>query len=76
MDLKRICTEDDHQAALRRASTFFENEPELRTPDGNCFEILILLIQDDENRHYPVELPDPLEVIQFRMEQSGLTPKD
>jgi HTH-type transcriptional regulator/antitoxin HigA len=76
MDLKPIRTEDDYQAALRKASVFFENEPEPGTPEGDCFEILILLIEDYENKHYPVELPDPVEAIQFRMEQSGLTPKD
>jgi HTH-type transcriptional regulator/antitoxin HigA len=76
MDLKPIRTEGDYQAALRKASVFFENEPEPGTLEGDCFEILILLIEDYENKHYPVELPDPVEAIQFRMEQSGLTPKD
>jgi HTH-type transcriptional regulator/antitoxin HigA len=49
MNLKPIRTEDDYQAALCKASGFFENEPEPGTPEGDCFEILILLIGDYEN---------------------------
>ena len=76
MEIKPIRTDDDYRAALREASAFFENEPEPGTPEGDRFEILLLLIEVYEAKHYPVELPDPVEAIKFRMEQSGLTPKD
>jgi HTH-type transcriptional regulator/antitoxin HigA len=76
MDIKPIRTDDDYQAALREASAFFENEPEPGTPEGDRFEILLLLIEAYEAKRFPIELPDPVEAIKFRMEQAGLTPKD
>ena len=38
--------------------------------------MLATLVQAYEARHYPIDLPDPVEAIKFRMEQGGLTPKD
>ena len=76
MEIKPIRTDDDYRAALREVSAFFENEPELGTPEGDRFEILLLLIEAYEAKHFPIDLPDPVEAIKFRMEQSGLTPKD
>jgi HTH-type transcriptional regulator/antitoxin HigA len=40
------------------------------------FEVLLTLVESYENKHFPIDLPDPVEAIKFRMEQSGLTPKD
>lgn len=76
MDIKPIRTDDDYRAALREASAFFENEPEPGTPEGDRFEVLLLLIEAYEAKQFPIDLPDPVEAIKFRMEQAGLTPKD
>ncbi len=76
MDIHPIRSEDDYRAAMREISAFFDNEPEPDTPEGDRFDILLTLAESFEAKHFPVDLPDPVEAIKFRMEQSGLTPKD
>jgi len=76
MEIRPINTEDDYKAALREVSAYFDNEPEPGTEDGDRFEILLTLVESYEARHFPIDLPDPVEAIKFRMEQAGLTPKD
>ncbi len=76
MDIRPIHSEDDYRAAMREISEYFDNEPEPGTPDGDRFDILLTLSEAYEAKHFPVDLPDPVEAIKFRMEQGGLTPKD
>ena len=71
MEIRPIHTKADYKAALREVSAYFDNEPELSTPDGNRFEVLLTLVEAYEAKHYPVDLPDPVEAIKFRMEQGG-----
>ena len=47
-----------------------------RTPEGERLDVLVTLVEAWEKKHYPIALPDPVEAIKFRMEQSGLGPKD
>jgi HTH-type transcriptional regulator/antitoxin HigA len=76
MEIRPIHTEDDYKAALREVSVYFDNEPSPGTPDGDRFEILLTLVGAYEAKRYPIDLPDPIEAIKFRMDQAGLTPKD
>jgi HTH-type transcriptional regulator/antitoxin HigA len=76
MDIRPIHNDDDYRAAMREISAFFDQEPEPGSPDGDRFEILLTLAEAYETKHFPIDLPDPVEAIKFRMEQSGLTPKD
>ncbi|MGG6345283.1 helix-turn-helix domain-containing protein [Stenotrophomonas indicatrix] len=76
MNIRPIRTEDDYQNALRELEACFENEPALDSEEGDRFEILATLVEAYEAKHYPIELPDPIEAIRFRMEQGGLTVKD
>ena len=76
MDIRPIRTEEDYQATLREVSAYFDNEPAPGSPDGDRFEILLTLVEAYEAKHYPIDLPDPVEAIKFRMDQAGLTPKD
>lgn len=76
MNIRPIRTDDDYRAALKEISPLFENEPEPGTPEGDFFEVMITLIEAYEAKHFPVDLPDPIEAIKFRMEQSGLTAAD
>ncbi|MCK9393971.1 MAG: transcriptional regulator [Methylobacter sp.] len=76
MEIRPIHTEDDYKTVMREVSAYFENEPDPGTPDGDRFEILLTLVEAYETKHFPIDLPDPVEAIKFRMEQSGLTPKD
>jgi len=76
MNIRPIHTEDDYRTAMQEVSAYFDNEPEPGTEEGDRFEVLLTLVEDYEARHFPVDLPDPVEAIKFRMEQGGLTPKD
>lgn len=74
--LRPIRTDDDHNAALRELSAFFDKEPEPGTPEGDRFEVLLTLVESYESKHFPIDPPDSVEAIKFRMEQSGLAAKD
>lgn len=76
MQIKPIKTEQDYEAALRAVEPMFDNEPSMDSPEGDFFEVMCILISEYERKHYPVEAPDPVEAIKFRMEQQGLTVKD
>ncbi|EGT5656613.1 transcriptional regulator [Citrobacter braakii] len=76
MNIKPIRTEQEYDAALRAVEPMFENEPGLNTPEGDYFEVMCLLIEDYEKKHYPIEPPSPVEAIKFRMDQQGLSAKD
>jgi HTH-type transcriptional regulator/antitoxin HigA len=76
MEMRPIHSEDDYRIALREVSACFESEPAPGTPDGDRFEVLLALVEAYETRHYPIDLPDPVEAIKFRMEQAGLSAKD
>ena len=47
-----------------------------RTPEGDRLDVLTTLVEAWEARHFPMDLPDPVEAIKFTMEQQGLTPAD
>ncbi len=76
MNIRPIRTKKDYKAALRALSAYFGNEPDPGTEEGDRFEILATLVEAYEARHFPIEAPDPIEAIRFRMEQGGLTVKD
>lgn len=76
MDIRPIRTETDHKAALKEISRLMEEDPDIGTPDGDRLDVLATLVQAYETKHFPIDLPDPIEAIKFRMEQAGLTPKD
>lgn len=76
MDIKPIRTNDDYREALKEISTLMETDPDLGTPEGDRLDILATLAQAYEQRHFPMDLPDAVEAIKFRMDQQGLQPKD
>lgn len=76
MNIHPIRNKKDYDAALRELSAYFENEPEPSSADGDRFEILATLVEAYEIKRFPIEAPDPIEAIRFRMEQGGLTVKD
>ncbi|WP_171957420.1 helix-turn-helix domain-containing protein [Stenotrophomonas maltophilia] len=76
MNIHPIRTESDYENALRMILAYVDNEPEPGSEDGDRFEILVTLVEAYEAKHYPIEPPDPIDAIRFRMEQGGLTVKD
>ena len=74
MNLKPIKTKKDYQQALQRLEVIFDAKKE--TKEGDELEILGILIDQYENEHFPIGLPDPIEAIKFRMEQLGYTQTD
>ncbi len=74
MELKPIKTEMDYKAALKRLEEIFDAQ--LGTPDSDELEILGLMVDEYENKHYPIEAPDPIEAIKIRMEEMHLKQVD
>ena len=73
-DLKPIRTETDHDAALAELARLWGAKS--GTPEGDRLDVLATLIDAYEARNHPMDPPDPIEAIRFRMEQQGLTRKD
>lgn len=76
MEIRPIHPEEDYQAVMHEIAAYFDHEPDPGTPDGDRFEVLLTLVEAYESSHFPIDLPDPVEAIKFRMGQAGLTPKD
>lgn len=74
MNLRAIKTEQDYYQALERLEVIFDAE--LGTVEGDELEILGILIDKYEKEHFPINLPDPIEAIKFRMEQLDFSQND
>jgi len=74
MEIKPIKTEKDYDKALKRLELIFDATP--NSKEGDEAEILSLLIDNYENKYYPIESPDPIEAIKIRMEEMNLKQKD
>jgi len=74
MNIKPVRTKADYRAALREIDTLMPAKA--NSPEGERLDVLVTLVQAYEGKHFPMDLPDPVEAIKFRMEQSGLTAKD
>ena len=74
LKIRPIKTEADYDAALARAEALMDAEE--GTPEADELDVLATLIEAYEDKHYPMDPPDPIEAIKFRMEQQNLTRKD
>jgi HTH-type transcriptional regulator / antitoxin HigA len=74
IELKPIRTEADYDEALAELGRLWGARS--GTPDGDRLDVLATLIEAYEARIHPIDPPDPIEAILFRMEQQGLTRKD
>ena len=73
-ELKPIRSDADHAAALEEVERLW-GAP-VGTPEGDRLDVLATLIEAYEERHHPIDPPDPIEAILFRMEAQGFTRKD
>lgn len=74
MQIRPIRSKKDHSEALKRIDQLMGAK--LNTPEGDELDVLVTLVDAYETEHFPMDPPDPLVAIQFRMEQQGLTRKD
>ncbi|MBI4330390.1 MAG: ImmA/IrrE family metallo-endopeptidase [Chloroflexi bacterium] len=73
---KVIANETDYQEALLKLEDLMDRRPAPGTPESEEMELLALLVRDYESRKYHFDAPDPIDAINFRMEQQNLTPRD
>lgn len=74
MEIRPIKTEKDYNRALERLEEIFDAK--IGSPEGDELEVLGILVDQYENEHFPIDLPDPIEAIKFRMEQLGYNQND
>jgi HTH-type transcriptional regulator/antitoxin HigA len=73
-ELKPIRTETDYDAAMAEVERLWGAKS--GTPKGDRLDVLATLVEAYEAKHYPMDSPDPIEAIRFRMEQQGITRKE
>ena len=74
MQIKPIKTEEDYNQALKRLEVIFDAKK--GTKEGDELEILGILLEKYETENFPIDLPDPIEAIKFRMEQMNYSQND
>ena len=73
-ELRPIRTEHDYEAALSELESLWGSET--GSAEGDRLDVLATLIEAYELRHHPMDPPDPIEAIKFRLEQQGMSRKD
>jgi HTH-type transcriptional regulator/antitoxin HigA len=74
MDIRPVRTKADYRRTLKEIESLMDAAA--NTPKGARLDVLVALVEAYERKHYPLDPPDPIEAIKFRMEQMGLTPKE
>jgi HTH-type transcriptional regulator/antitoxin HigA len=74
--IRPLHTEADYDMALKQIERYFESEPKPGTPEADRFDLLALIIQDYERKRWPIEPPDTIDAIRYRMETGGYTQAD
>jgi HTH-type transcriptional regulator/antitoxin HigA len=75
-DVRPIRNEDNYTWALAEIEQYFNSEPEPGTPDGDRFDLLALVIEDYERKHWAIEPADAPDVVAARIEDTGMKRKD
>jgi len=71
--LKPIRTKKEYNNALERIYELMQKELKVNSDEYNELELLSIIVEDYENKNFPIELPDPIEAIKFRLEQLNLS---
>ena len=74
--LRPLRSEADYDTALEAIERYFDHEPKPGTAEADRFEILSLIVEDYERRRWPIDPPDPIDAIKYRMETGGLSQAD
>src|SRR5258708_26144675 len=73
MTIKPMRPKADYERALREIEPLWGAKE--GTPQGNQLDVLATLVEAYERKHFPIDPPDPIEAIRFRLEQQGLDPR-
>lgn len=76
MKPKIIKTAIDYDRALARVEKLMDLDPDKKSAEFDELELLVLLVEQYEDQEFPMDLPDPITAIKFRMDQGGMTRKD
>ena len=74
--IRPLRTKADYEAALDELEAFFDLEPKPGTVEADRFDLLALVIEDYEKKHWPIDPPDPVEAIRYRMSAGGFSQAD
>lgn len=74
LPLRPIRNEEEHETALAEIYSLWNVES--GTPEADRLDVLVLLVEDFEKQHYPIDPPDPIDMILFVMDANGLKQKD
>ncbi len=74
MTIKPIRTEEDYRSALRKIDTLVDCKDGSKQADE--LDVLSILVESYESENYPIEPPDPIDAIRFRMEQTGMSEQE
>src|SRR5437588_11034969 len=74
--IRPLRSEADYDAALAEIERYFDKEPRIGTLEADRFDLLALVIEDYERKHWPIDPPDPVDAIRYRMETAGLGQND
>jgi HTH-type transcriptional regulator/antitoxin HigA len=74
MDIAPLKNRHDYRQALKEIETLMQARR--NTPEGDRLDVLVTLVEAWERKHYPLDMPDPIEAIKYHMEQNGLVPRD
>lgn len=75
-NIRPIRNDEDLEWAISEVARYFELEPELGSADAERFDVLSTLIEAYEDKHHPIEIPDPVTAIVSHMEMRGLKQRD
>jgi HTH-type transcriptional regulator/antitoxin HigA len=74
--IRPLRNEADYDEALQEIARYFEDEPKLGTPEADAYDLLALVIADYERRRWPIDPPDPIDAIRYRMKTGGFSQSD
>lgn len=76
MKLKIIKTKKEYETYLDWVDEMFDKKTKINTREGETLQIILLLIKQYEDQHFPIPIPDPIEAIKLKMQEKGLKNKD
>jgi len=74
--IRPLHSEADYDVALNEIERYFENQPKPGTPEADRFDLLALIVEDYERKRWPIDPPETIDAIRYRMETGGYTQAD